>query len=602
MHRARFSAAGLLGALLLMASGCSDDTQADPASTADAGSDTGIDASGDAGIDVTPDAASDAPDGYSAAACRGGSPPPAACGSPGTARATLIPGPNAAGFDSALAIKARRFDRQFHALNAHAAGVNADIVIAPNLTDERESIRQFVQDTDGWDYAATSGKTPAESISWWGKVAGLYAGNGIAADAYRYATLRTDGSDCAELDVARAHVIANLDALHLATRVTGVPGVIARGWHLKDVPGSDSYETVPLKNSAGDPLPEEKNNGTWRDDNSGEYPNVIWEDSCSRDMIVGWALGYAATWEVIRDDDAIDSALKSRLQADASAILTSLRRVGPDGHDLLIWDADGRPTYHGLLHEDGLDRVYVPGFQSGFQALMALGIVGGFAYVAEDPDHDSYLYDQLIEARRLHELSRDKMIGLDLGVKSNYSGYNMVFTAAWIASRYLCHEAARAAVVEATESAAYARPGKDRQPVEQGQSLYDIVYAATQAGSTAWAAATGKPDADALARGLNTLDEFPDPPFFSQTIENCDDAEVQSTDCTAVDGTKLTLLGYEGRGDTLVSLEPVPMRIRPHSNYYWRSNPYQVNGGSDNGLLPAVDFRFVYWAGRWATR
>ena len=282
---------------------------------------------------------------------------------------------------------------------------------------------------------------------------------------------------------ARGHVQANLDALHLATRVTGTPGVVARGWQRKDLPGGDAHTIVPLKDPSGDPLPKEKNNGTWRADNSGEYPNIVWEDSCSRDMMVGWALGFAATWEVIRDDPAFDAGTKSRLQSDADAILTSLRRIGPKDHDLLIWDADGRPTFHGLLHEDAIDRVYVPGVQSGFQAIMALGIVGGFAYVAENADHDRYLYGDLITKRRLHELARDNMIGLDLGLKSNYSGYNMVFTASWIAGRYLCDADVRAVVADATKTAMYDRPGASRQPIEQGQALYDLVYAANQAGS-----------------------------------------------------------------------------------------------------------------------
>jgi hypothetical protein len=68
-----------------------------------------------------------------------------------------------------------------------------------------------------------------------------------------------------------------------------------------------------------------------------------------------------------------------------------------------------------------------------------------------------------------------------------------------------------------------------------------------------------------------------------------------------VDGTtELSLLGYVGRGDKLVSREPVPMRVRPPSNYYWRSNPYEPNSeGDTDRLLGAVDFRYAYWLGRW---
>jgi len=81
---------------------------------------------------------------------------------------------------------------------------------------------------------------------------------------------------------------------------------------------------------------------------------------------------------------------------------------------------------------------------------------------------------------------------------------------------------------------------------------------------------------------------------------NCDEEEIERFRCTAEDGTRLDLLGYVGRGNKLVSVQPVPMRIRPPSNYHWRSNPYEVNGGGNSTrLLSGVDFRFAYWLGRW---
>ena len=54
-----------------------------------------------------------------------------------------------------------------------------------------------------------------------------------------------------------------------------------------------------------------------------------------------------------------------------------------------------------------------------------------------------------------------------------------------------------------------------------------------------------------------------------------------------------------GWNDELVADVPVPLYLRPISNYYWRSNPYAVNGNaSPLSLMPASDFRFVYWGGR----
>lgn len=510
---------------------------------------------------------------------------------------TLIPGPFDPSFDPSLASKVHGFDRIFHVVNAVGTGVNADVSVAPERLEEREAIRSFVQDQDGWDFEAHTGKTVAQVVDQWHKAAGAYAGVGIAADAFYYGTLRDQGASCEDVERARQFVLANFDALHLATAITGVPGVIARGFARRDLPGSESIETVPLFDGSGNPLPEEKNNGTWREDNSGLYPEYIWEDSCSRDMLIGWVIGMAALWEVTADDPSIPRELKERLREDASSVARSLMQVGERGYDLEVHDADGRITYHGYINENAVDRGYFAGASNGMYGLMALGIVGGLAYVSRAPDVVSYLRENLIGERRLHELARDSMI-LDAGLISNYSGYNMAFQGGWLAYRYLPEEPARGVVGEAIATSLYGRPGAKRQPLEQKQTFYDFVYVLSQGGGTAFGPLRAV-EPGAMARGLETLAEFWDPPYFAQPRENCDDAEIESGDCIGIDGTPIHVLGYVGRNDELIAESPVPMRIRPASNYYWRSNPYAVNGVDASGLYAANDFRFCYWMARW---
>ena len=90
------------------------------------------------------------------------------------------------------------------------------------------------------------------------------------------------------------------------------------------------------------------------------------------------------------------------------------------------------------------------------------------------------------------------------------------------------------------------------------------------------------------------------PPFWDIARTNCDDTEIASGSCTADDGTHLDVLGYVGRNDELITVQPIPFAVRPPSNYYWRSNPYDPNGGGDGSrLIPGVDFRYTYWYGRW---
>ena len=524
---------------------------------------------------------------------------PPACGT----EAGVVP--SLVDFDDDVRLKARRFDRQFHAFNAYGTGVNADVQVSKDAVLKRALVHAFIRDTDEWDFESYAGRPVTDVVDYFKKTAGLYAGVGIAADAYRYATLRDRGAACAEVDRARQHLIADLDALHLATAITGVEGVIARGFARKDLVGhGQDFETIPIFDADGSPLPPTKNNGVWHEDNSGgEYPDTIWEDSCSRDMLVGWAFAFAAAWEAIRLDPSIDAGLKQRIQLDAAAIARSLMQVREDGYDLEIRDADGRRTLHGILNENSIDRLYIPDAKNGFAALMSLGIVGGFAYVAEQEDIDAYVSETLIAERGLPAIARDHMEVVDLGVRSSYSAYNMAFTGGFLATRYLCDDDARAVTRDAVRDALYERPGRERQPSEQKQTFYDLVFAAATAGGTPWNAPSGPVEQDAIERGVETLREYWDPPFWEEARNNCDDDEIAAGVCELVDGTTVELLGFVGRGDRLVADVPVPMRARPVSNYYWRSNPYEVNAADDDPrLIPAVDFRIAYWMGAWLER
>ena len=516
----------------------------------------------------------------------------------------LIPGPGQAGYDADLEAHARLYDREFHVFNAAGMDLNADVEVPVDAAADRELIRGFLQDTDGWDFEAYAGKSVFDVVTGWEAVAGAYAGVAMAADAYRYAVLRDQGYPEDEVAIARRHLSAALEGLHIAVAITGVQGVIARGYMRSDIPhGGSLPETVPLFDQDGRPLPTVKNNGTSRADNSGGlYPNYIWIDSCSRDQYIGWAAGFGAAWEVIKDDSTFDADVKSRLQKDAGDVGRQLMVVRPSGYDLEIIDADGRTTYHGYMNENNYDRHYIPWLpiKDGMYAAMALGCVSALAFASEDPVLEDYLYRTLIGERRLGDIAASNQVGIDLGEKSNYSGYNMAFMGFWLALRYIQDWQAAEGLRASLADNLYDRPGKLRQPAEDGQSFFDFTYAVGMAGASVNHPMYIPPDADVMGRGLQTLRDFPTPPFWEFQVINCDDAEIASGSCTAVDGTHFDVLGYVGRNEDLITVQPVPMRIRPPSNFYWRSNPYMPNGGGNGGrLIGGADFRFAYWLGRY---
>ena len=533
------------------------------------------------------------------------SPPTVPTGGPRLCIKTLIPAPCDPAYDEQLENLARLYDRQFHVFNAYTMGMNADVEVDLGATEVRQQIQDFLWKSDGWNVEEYSGgKSPLEMINGWEGVAGLYGGVGIAADAYRYGVLRDQHYDPAEVDIARRHLIAALEGLHLAVDITGVPGVIARGVMRTDIPGGAGIVTTPLFDQQGNPLPTVKNNGTTRADNSGgRYPNYVWTDSCSRDQHIGWAAAFAAAWEVIQNDPTFSDELKFYLKKDARELGQALMVVRDSGFDLEIPDADGRTTYHGYINENNFDRIYIPflPIKNGMYSLMALGALAAFQYVAQDDKLQYFIYDVLIKQRHLDEIAKSNQIGVDLGTGTNYSSVNMAFQGAVLAIRYIPDETIKANLRVALQDRLYAKPHRNRQPIEQGQSLFDFVYAGGMAGSTAWQHMFMEPDPGAVARGLETLRSFPTPPFWEVPTVNCDADEIAAHFCKGIDGTPINLLGYLGRGGTLIAAKPIPMRIRPASNYFWRSNPYEPNGGGTGGrLLGAPDFRYVYWLGRWS--
>ncbi|MEM6990136.1 MAG: hypothetical protein AAF721_06555 [Myxococcota bacterium] len=524
-------------------------------------------------------------------------PQPPACGSRDYDWAPMLPGPAQDTFDSGLERIARRHDRLHTAITSAPTGLAGDVVVLTRNTAGREAVQTFLDEDDAWDFAAVTGLGLRDAVSAWNKATGAFAGVAVAADAYRYGVLRDQGYPCAEVDRARDQLLRAIDGLHLATALTGEPGLVIRAVAHREWPGSEQIETTPLFDRDGNPLPLEKNNGTWREDLSGEHPELVWEDSCSRDQLIGWAAGFGAVWEVIATDPTIDDARKLRLQADAQAIVMQLSTVRPSGYDLEIWDPEGRPSFHGHLHERNLEGSYV-GLLNGFHAAMAAGIIGALTYAAEDMQSANYLYGALIDERDLPRIAAQSTL-VDFGAATNYSTYNMGFDAAWLASRYLDHGEAREHLQTFTREL-YASPDAPRQPIENAQSFFDFVAAATEADASAFAAAPGAPNSDWLAQGLDTLSRFPEPPSYIVSVENCDADEIEAGVCTLLDGTVTELIEGVAHNDELVAADPVPVEVRPRSNFDWRSNPYRVNVSSSGQVLPSsADFRFAYWLGRW---
>lgn len=519
---------------------------------------------------------------------------------PSTAAADpLIPGPAHAGHDAALAAKIGRFDKQIHGILTVSLGWGLEAFVSDPAA--RDQIDGFVaSDADTFeDYAGQHIYAVLDRYEEFGDL-GMFGGVQAAGDAMRYAVLRDEGADPAAIDAARADLLAAMDGLHWYSRVTGTPGVIARGLRrVQPQPGAPALPdvipaTVPLFDAGGDPQPADKQ-PTWRADVSGELPHLIWLDDTSKDQFIGYVFALGAVYDVVAEDEAIPAELVDRLAADARALAQSLmqeRRINGHTIDLVLVDADGRPT---SFFDIGAEVVTPDLIQSGavnpFNAAMALGAMRTLYQITGDEDIGRYYYEELIEERGYLDLALESLGLLYFGYGTNHSNVNMAFVSIYGLLRYEPEMDIAPVVRELLETQLYGRD-PDRSARGLRQSLFDFMVAGFGTGGI-----TGLGEA-ALADGLATLVGHPDAPYWDPAVENCDAAEISAGACTAIDGSPITLAAGLGWNDTVVAEAPLPIELRPPSNFTWRSDPHGVNGGGTTRLNPGGGIWCAYWLGR----
>jgi hypothetical protein len=515
--------------------------------------------------------------------------------------ANLIPGPEQSNYNEELGQKADAFGIQLHQLVTPPIGFSLDIFVLDEA--KKEIIDQFFASGER-DFQKFTGKHPYEVIDAYEEYAhsGIFGGVQVAGDAFRYAVLRDSGAPDAELEDARAAFLNGLDALDWFVSITGAPGVVARG--LRRVTPKDGEPplpgeipaTVPLFDDDGDPLPEWKA-PTWRADRSGRLPFLIWLDDTSRDTFIGYVFALGIAYDIGVDDPKIPQDKIAKLSEHARAIgLRLLEKVRvADGAeiDLVLQDADGRPTtYHALSAEEILEGIVGVEGSSGFNALMALGTLRTLYHVSGEPKLWVH-YQNLIKRRRFFDVMESSLKDISYFHElTNYTQVNMNFLAAYGLLRYENDPdlAIRARGVLETEIYAADR---ERCPKGLKMSFYDLIYAAFRTEGI------GGPGKRAVLDGMETLVEHPSPPYWDHWVENCDGAEIEALSCVLLDGTRVALSARRGYGnERVVAVDPIPMRVRPPSDFIWRSDPHAVNGGGLPRLNPGGDFHAAYWLGR----
>jgi len=518
-----------------------------------------------------------------------------------------------------------RHERQFYNINALPFGLALDAYPVDDAA--RAIVEQFLEQSASEDFEAVTGSHPYEIINRYDEYGdlGFFGGIALVGTAFKYMTLKREGADEADLTLARERLLRAADSWHIFYQITGGNGLVARGIcrHVSDE-GEPAYpdpksefDIKPLFDENGDPFPEDKDNGTWRDDNSnGVLPEDewIWVDSCSKDQLVGQAYAMVALYEAMNGDPDIDQSLVERIQEDARGVANMLMEerditqydlmIGEGMYDLIIMDADTRPTYHHDLNPYSIEKVYLAKDSEKFNLfnlIMSTGITKALFHITGDVDIEEYHYKELLAVRDFlgkieHSLDEDTTAFdyIYMGNKTNFDDPDMTAVALWLAI-YLEKDPEILNVLHGfLENGWWNRTDEIHTAKLCKQPLWHSIYMTlTNTGVT-----------EELAdENAALLSAFSLGPYWNTYVENCDAAEIEAGQCTAIDGTTiLTITNCENaaQGNCMAS-EALDPSIRPPSNFNARSNPFNVNGGGGNCLNPGGDLMAAYWMARYMT-
>ncbi len=309
----------------------------------------------------------------------------------------------------------------------------------------------------------------------------------------------------------------------------------------------------------------------------------------------------------MKDDPDIDQSLVERLQEDARRVgvmLSTPRDIsvmeGPVGtgiYDLIIMDADGRPTFHHDLNPLSLEKFYFDadiGSFNTFNLVMALGVIKGLLHVSGDPDLEAFLYEEMMGARAYLDLllrtADDGAIDyIYSGVATNFDNPDMSSVALYLALYLENDPEVTAPLRTFLEERWWLRAGESHTARLSKQPLWHTIYMAlTDQGV----------EGALVEEAVDLFLGFQLGPYWNDARENCDADEIAAGECLAVDGvTVLTLEGTTDKGAWMAT-EALHPSIRPPSNFDARSNPFRVNGGGGLRLNPGGDLYASYWMGR----
>ena len=217
----------------------------------------------------------------------------------------------------------------------------------------------------------------------------------------------------------------------------------------------------------------------------------------------------------------------------------------------------------------------------------------GLYHVSGDPEAESFLYEELLQNRGYLDMgpegdaSATAMDYVYNGADTNHSNVNMIAIALFLNIYFEKDPTVLGRLRTYMENSWWDVDDTPEYARWLKQPYFLALYEAMTANGT---------DEARTQETASLLKAFSLGPYIDEQRINCDEAELEAGACLAIDGeTELTLKSLSSWGSNPVATEALDPSIRPPSNFNARSNPFEVNGGGGNGILPGGDLLSAYW-------
>ncbi len=373
--------------------------------------------------------------------------------------------------------------------------------------------------------------------------AAFTSGQCTSAMAFRYGATHSQEA----FDMLKQHI----EGWRFFQELTGVKGLIGRSYLRAD---------DPVEDGQWDKLYPESDKYCYTE---GKYAGWCWRADTSRDQVTGAVLGVSTAYDMMDDAEIKQKAADFLVDLADHIIYNNLQLVDPDGAGTKYGNIDGN-NFEGWPVENGLN------------AVCALAWIKSAIHASGEQRFVDF-YNTLLEEKEYARIMREHMwVYNEYAPPYENKWYNayMAFENFFILTRLEEDPTLHAEFSEIFRDTLWlnlADPTPNRRGVKEHNPVKTPWYIYS----------TGDRYPDALYYALWQLTVFSPPPLRNRYIQNSIDPEIE--------------INPDRPNEALY---PLPSNKRLEDMVIWHKNPYELDGGQDNGEeRTGCDYLLPYWMG-----